>query len=76
MRVAKWGNSLAVLLPKRLVDDLGLEAGDELEVVAACRSSPTVARDERQARAPVRIQDRQWRLPAGYRFDRAEAHER
>ena len=29
MRVAKWGNSLAVRLPKRLVDALSLKAGDE-----------------------------------------------
>ena len=33
MRVAKWGDSLAVRLPKILVDALSLEAGDELEAV-------------------------------------------
>ncbi len=28
MRVAKWGNSLAVRLPKELVNSLSLKAGD------------------------------------------------
>ena len=34
MQVSKWGNSLAVRLPKALVDALGLKEGDELNVVA------------------------------------------
>ncbi|NEW97045.1 AbrB/MazE/SpoVT family DNA-binding domain-containing protein [Rhodopseudomonas sp. BR0G17] len=33
MRVPKWGNSLAVRLPKALVDKLELKGGDELNVV-------------------------------------------
>jgi antitoxin MazE len=33
MRVFKWDDSLAVQLPKSLVDDLGLKEGDELNVV-------------------------------------------
>ncbi|HSC18982.1 MAG TPA: AbrB/MazE/SpoVT family DNA-binding domain-containing protein, partial [Rhizomicrobium sp.] len=32
MQVAKWGNSLAVRLPKKLVDELGLKEGDKLEL--------------------------------------------
>src|SRR5438552_13260285 len=35
MQVSKWGNSLAVRLPKKLVEELGLKEGDELNVVAA-----------------------------------------
>ena len=35
MLVSKWGNSLAVRLPKALVEELGLKEGDELNVVAA-----------------------------------------
>jgi antitoxin MazE len=35
MHVSKWGNSLAVRLPKALVDEPGLKEGDELNVVAA-----------------------------------------
>ena len=51
MRVSKWGNSLAVRLPKSLVNDLGLKSGDELEVVSAKSSGIVVARDERGEKA-------------------------
>ncbi len=33
-RISKWGNSLAVRLPKRLADELGLSAGSTVEVAA------------------------------------------
>ena len=48
MRVSKWGNSLAVRLPKRVVDDLGLRVGDELSLVQALgRTIEFEARDRR-----------------------------
>lgn len=34
MQIAKWGNSLAVRLPARMVKELGLKAGDEIEITA------------------------------------------
>lgn len=33
MRVAKWGNSLAVRLPAELVRELGLKEGDRIDLV-------------------------------------------
>ena len=35
MQVSNWGNSLAVRLPKALVEELGLTPGVELQVVSA-----------------------------------------
>jgi antitoxin MazE len=32
-RISKWGNSLAVRLPKPFVDELGLSDGAEVEIV-------------------------------------------
>jgi antitoxin MazE len=32
VKVAKWGNSLAVRLPKKVADDLGLVPGSELDL--------------------------------------------
>jgi antitoxin MazE len=32
VKVAKWGNSLAVRLPKRLADELGLKAGRTVDL--------------------------------------------
>ena len=50
MQVSKWGNSLAVRLPKALVDALGLKEGDELNVVAARSDTIEVEPREDQRR--------------------------
>ena len=76
MRVAKWGNSLAVRLPKSLVEDLGLKSGDELEVVSAMSNRIDVARNERREQAVERMRARALTLPEGYTFDRNEANAR
>ena len=77
MQVSKWGNSLAVRLPKALVDQLGLKEGDELNVVAANTGSIEVETKEAQRqRALDNIRDRNWTLPADYKFDREEANKR
>lgn len=76
MQVSRWGNSLAVRLPKSLVDSLGLKPGDELEIVAASGRRIEVARDDRRERALAAIRSRRWPLPPDYRFDRDEANAR
>jgi antitoxin MazE len=77
MQVSKWGNSLAVRLPKALVDQLGLKEGDELNVVAASRQTIEIeTREAQRPRALERMAARNWTLPPDYRFDRDEANER
>jgi antitoxin MazE len=77
MQVSKWGNSLAVRLPKSLVDELGLKEGDELSVVAARDGAIEVeTKEDQRRRALDRMAARNWTLPEGYRFDRDEANER
>ena len=76
MRVSKWGNSLAVRLPKAVVNDLGLKAGDRLEVVSASPGRLAIARDERRLRAIERMRARALSIPADYTFDRDEANAR
>ena len=77
MRVSKWGNSLAVRLPKALVDQLGLKEGDQLNVVAARDGSIEVeTKEEQRRRALNRMAARNWTLPPDYKFDRDEANER
>jgi antitoxin MazE len=77
MQVSKWGNSLAVRLPKALVDRLGLKEGDELEVVAAANGAIEVeTKEARRQRALDNIRARNWTLPPDYKFDRDEANER
>jgi antitoxin MazE len=76
MQVSKWGNSLAVRLPKALVEKLGLKPGDELAVVAATKDRLTVEKDERRQRALDNLASLNWTLPEDYKFNREEANER
>jgi antitoxin MazE len=45
-RVAKWGNSAAVRLPKALVDEMKLRPGQELEITVRPIAPPRVTLDE------------------------------
>ena len=76
MRVAKWGNSLSVRLPKALVEALGLKAGDELSVVAASKDEIVVEKRDRGAEFLKAMEQFNWPAPEGYKFDRDEATER
>jgi antitoxin MazE len=75
MQVSRWGKSLAVRLPKAIVERLGLKPGDEVEIVAADAGRITIARDSRR-KAVIRMRTRALALPEDYRFDRDEANER
>lgn len=76
MQVSKWGNSLAVRLPKKLVDEMGLKPGDDLNVVDVAGRTILVEKTERRAQALANMRARQWTFPADYRFDRDEANKR
>jgi antitoxin MazE len=53
MRVAKWGNSLAIRLPAAVVETLELREGDEVEVHVAGERAFDIARDRGRQRGPV-----------------------
>lgn len=76
MMISRWGNSLAVRLPKALVEQLGLAPGDELNVVEASRRQLAVEKVDRRAEFLKQMQQFRWPAPEGYRFDRDEANER
>jgi antitoxin MazE len=78
MQVAKWGNSLAVRLPKALVDRLALKPGDAVEIVSAEPGRLEIAKetDQRRDQAVARMRERRWALPADYKFDREEINSR
>lgn len=76
MHIAKWGNSLAVRLPKALVDRLKLEAGDELQIVEATEQALAVARATRKSDVLKELKKFRFELPADYKFDRDAANQR
>jgi antitoxin MazE len=76
MRVAKWGNSLAIRLPSDVVAELELREGDDVEIVAKSRKKLEVSPDERRKRALEEMRRLAVPLPPGYKFDREEANAR
>jgi antitoxin MazE len=76
MKVAKWGNSLAVRLPASLVEELGLKEGDEIKLTARGKKRLEVSEDERRKAAIERMRALSVPLPPGYKFDREEANAR
>ena len=63
-------------LPKAVVDELGLKAGDRLEIVPTSSEQLVVAKDESRSRAIERMRARALPIPANYAFNRDEANAR
>jgi antitoxin MazE len=76
MQVAKWGNSLAVRIPKAVVDALKLKEGDDIEIIVAGTRRFEVAPNDRREAALARLRKLKFPLPEGFKFSREEAHER
>ena len=76
MRVSKWGNSLAVRLPAAVVEVLGLKEGDQVEIQVAGARTFELSRSPESRELVARLRKYRGRLPASFKFDRLEAHER
>jgi antitoxin MazE len=76
MKVAKWGNSLAVRLPVTVIDALELKEGDEVEIHLTGPKKLGIDRDKRRQRALERLRQFQVDFPPDYKFDRDEANAR
>lgn len=76
MKVAKWGNSLAVRLPAPLVQEQRIREGDEIELIPKGKKKFEVSLDERRRKALERMRALAVPLPPGYKFDREEANAR
>ncbi len=76
MQVAKWGNSLAVRLPATVVEALDLKPGDNIEIHVRGDRSFAIEKAPGGRDLLARIRKYRGRLPADFKFDRADAHER
>lgn len=76
MQLAKWGNSLAVRLPSKVIEALDLKEGDNIEIRIAGTREFEIARDESVKKALECIRRLRCPLPPGFKFDRLEANER
>ena len=76
MKVAKWGNSLAIRLPAGLVQALDLKEGDDIEVDIAGKRKLDVDRKPDARALLARLRKYRGQIPADFKFDRLEANER
>ena len=76
MKVAKWGNSLAVRLPADLVAAMGLEAGDDIQITATKPRGFDIARPLSRDELIEDLRQFRGMIPSDFKFDRDEAHER
>lgn len=76
MKVAKWGNSLAIRLPVVVVEALDLKEGDSVEISATGRHEIEISRDMSRERAIEQLRALRRPVPPGFKFDREEANAR
>jgi antitoxin MazE len=76
IRVAKWGNSLAIRIPAALAAALKLKSGDEVEIRIAGEREFELAPGMARKKALRQIRDLQITFPPDFKFDRHEANER
>lgn len=77
MQVGKWGNSLAVRLPRHLADKFNVKEGDPIDeagIEAMLATAQSLAVQARRDAAIERIRERAFELPADWKFDREEAN--
>ena len=79
IQIGRWGNSLAVRLPKALADRFNLAEGDEFDVAALEAALATLHADEaheQRKQALREIAETRWTLPPQWKFDREDANAR
>lgn len=74
MRIAKWGNSLAVPIPAVVINAMKLKEDDEIEIRAT--GAFEFARKPGATELLGRLRKFRGRLPADFRFDRLDAYKR
>ncbi|WP_293901016.1 AbrB/MazE/SpoVT family DNA-binding domain-containing protein [Phenylobacterium sp.] len=76
MKVAKWGNSLAIRLPKPVVEVMGLKEGDDVQVAVSGTASLEVEKTPDRLEMLERLRKYRGLMPADFKFDRIEANSR
>ncbi len=74
MQIGKWGNSLAVRLPKEVVERLNLKEGDTIDSRVLERALGDIPMTREQALERIKALRRP--LPDDWKFDRDEANAR
>jgi antitoxin MazE len=76
VQVSKWGNSLAVRLPKKLVEQLGLAEGDDVNVTAADAETIVISKNDGKGDFLLKLRVLQRPKPKGFVWNRDDANRR
>lgn len=76
MKLAKWGNSLALRIPSEVVARMRLLPGEEVQLRVDSEDEFQVCRDHSRQEAIEALSRLAKPLPSGYKFNRDEFHER
>jgi antitoxin MazE len=76
VKVARWGNSLAIRIPGVVAEVLDLKVGDEIEIRAAGHDTVEVERKLTPKELLDRLDKYRDLIPADWKFDRLEANAR
>jgi antitoxin MazE len=74
MHIGRWGNSLAVRLPKALVERLGLKEGDQIDL-SGLEAGAEPAAQRRREEAIQAIKARAWKPDDGWKFNREQFYD-
>jgi antitoxin MazE len=76
MQVSRWGNSLAIRLPARVVEALELKEGDDIQVHILGERDFAVTRRATIGERLNQLRNNGVLLPKDFVFDRSEATQR
>ena len=76
MKVAKWGNSLAIRLSKPMVEALGVSEGDDVSFDIDDAGVVTMQRELSRREWVESLRKYRGLMPADFKFDRDEANSR
>ena len=76
MQVSKWGNSLAVRLPKALVEKLGIAEGDDVDVTSADAQTIVISKNDDKGDFLLKLRVLQKPRPPGFVWNRDDANTR
>ena len=76
MKVAKWGNSLAIRLSKTMVETLGVSEGDDVKFDIDDAGVVTMQRQLDRREWLESLRKYRGLMPADFKFDRDEANSR
>lgn len=76
MKIAKWGNSLAIRVPSEVAEKLKLKSGDDVQIEVTGDHKFEVSRDRSREQAIKRIRKLRFTVPDDYKFNRSEIYDR